>query len=338
MARLLGKVDRSQRILELGAGYSPVAPKSAGWRTHVVDHASREELQAKYANAGVDTGLIEEVDTIWHGGPLHEAVPPDMLDQVDLIIASHVLEHIPDLVGFFQSASQLVRLGGSLSVALPDRRYCFDCFRPWTTTGSLLEAHHRGVSRHGLKTAFDHLAYSASINGEIAWGPRPVRDPTLLDPFAVAADIVGSFDDQRNEPYRDYHAWQFTPAGFQLVMLELAALGVSDWQVTSVYRTENFEFFVVLRRRVAQPLAPASLQSQRQELLVAQLAEVREQVDFMLETAEPAPAPQSDIYREVITTLHDQDRRLQNVGNTRLASRHSRSVPAFLAKDRPQAR
>src|SRR5208283_2921376 len=162
MSRLLGTADRAQQIVEIGAGYCPVAPKSGGWNTHVVDHASRDELRTKYAAAAVDRQAIEEVDTVWHDGALHEAVPAALVGHVDRIIASHVLEHIPDLIGFFDSAARLSSPDGALSIALPDRRYCFDCFKPWTTTGDVLEAHRRRPSRHSLKTAFDHVAYSAA--------------------------------------------------------------------------------------------------------------------------------------------------------------------------------
>ena len=312
---MLGTANRSQRILELGAGYSPIAPKADGWQTHVVDHATHHELRAKYANAGVDTGSIEEIDTIWRGGPLHEAVPPSLLGQIDLIIASHVLEHIPDLAGFLQSASHLVRQGGLLSVALPDRRYCFDCFRPWTTTGDLLEAHQRKMQRHSLKTAFDHVAYSAAVDGQIAWGPSPVGEPALLNSFAAAADVTNLFADWPNGPYQDYHAWQFTPASFRLVTLELAALGISDWQVMTLHGPENFEFFAVLNSSNVQQLDPSILQTQRQRLLLTQMAEIREQIDFIIGPA-VTPEFKLDAYREIMTKLADQDRQLREMAET----------------------
>jgi hypothetical protein len=316
ITRLLGTATRSQCLLELGAGYNPVAPKSGGWKTHVVDHATRGELQKKYATGGVDTDLIEDVDTIWRGGSLHEAVPADLLNHVDLIIASHVLEHIPDLIGFFQSASQLVRFGGLLSVALPDRRYCFDCFRPWTTTGGLLEAHHQDMNRHSLRTAFDHVAYSATVDGQLAWAPRPVGEPVLMDPFAAAESTVNLFGGHSCGPYQDYHAWQFTPAGFRLIMLELLALGVCDWQVAALHGPENFEFFAVLRRSGTQQLDPATLQTQRQSLLLAQLAETREQINFIMGGAEAAPGHEREMYDELIAKLTEQDRRLREMSET----------------------
>lgn len=282
IARLLGTTHRSQRIIEIGAGYCPAAPKAGGWRTHVVDHGSREDLQKKYAEAKVDLKAIEYVDTIWGEGPLHDAVPPDLKGQIDIIIASHVLEHIPDLVGFLDSASHLVGSEGTLSVALPDRRYCFDCFKPWTTTGDLIEAHDRSLNRHSLKTAFNHMAYSAVVDGHLAWGPRPIGLPVLLDDFKAAADTVALFHSPLTSPYADYHAWQFTPAGFQLTMLELKALRLTDWQIETLEGPENFEFFVSMRRHGLIGYDGPDLQTQRRDLLVRQLFEAREQIDFML--------------------------------------------------------
>jgi hypothetical protein len=315
-ARLLGTVTRSQQILEMGPGYSPIAPKAGGWQAHVVDHATRDELRSKYAPADVDIDLIEDVDTVWRDGQLHEAVPVDLLDRVDLIIASHVLEHIPDLIGFLQSASRLVRLGGSLSVALPDRRYCFDCFRPWTTTGGLLEAHQRNLTRHSLNTAYDHMAYSATVDGQLAWGPHPIGQPLLMDPFEAAARTAGLSNARVDGPYQDYHAWQFTPAGFRLAMLEVAALGISDWQVTELHGPENFEFFAVMRRGSVKRSDPVSLQAERQRLLLAQLAETREQIDFILTAAQATAEREVGAHQQLTAKLADHDRQLQELAET----------------------
>ena len=314
MTRLLGGTERSKQVLEIGAGYSPVAPKAKGWLTHVVDHTTQEALRQKYISANVDTALIEAVDTVWEGGTLHEAVPQSLLGQVDLIIASHVLEHMPDLIGFFISASRLVRPGGVLSVALPDRRYCFDCFKPWTTTGELLEAHHRGVTRHGLRTAFDAFAYSAVMDGQLAWCPRPVGKPSFMNGFEAAREAYAQFRRDDDMPYQDHHAWQFTPMGFKLIMLELGALGVTDWAIETLHGPENFEFFVSLRRVDPVAVEPEILQSQRRDLLLRQMAESREQIDFILGGSSAAlPGPVSKNRAGVEETLEDHERRLTSL-------------------------
>lgn len=319
ITRLLGTADRSHRIIEIGPGYFPVAPKSSGWRTHVVDHAPQAELRQKYSTAGVDLGAIEEVDTIWQGGPLHEAVPASLLGKVDAIIASHVLEHIPDLIGFLESAGRLVAPDGFLSIALPDRRYCFDCLKPWTTTGDLLDARHRGSRRHSLKTAFNHMAYSAVVDGQLAWGPRPVTTPVLLDPFQAAARTLDSFRNEQDGAYADYHAWQFTPAGFRLAVLELGELRLSNWRVETLEGPENFEFFAVLRPGGRAAADPGQLQAERRDLLICQLREAREQIDFILgreDAAGPRPAETERIYQPLVEKLADQDNRLREMAET----------------------
>ena len=280
---------RSDQIIEIGAGYTPIAPKSRGWQTHVVDHASREALRAKYSGqiaavdlAAVDTSAIEEVDTVWQGGPLHEAIPDHLMRKIDLIIASHVLEHMPDLIGFLQSASRLVKPEGVIAVALPDRRLCFDFYKPWSTTGDLLDAYQRRLQRHTVKTAFNHMAYSASAEGKLAWAPGPVQRPDLMDPFATASQVVNQLLGDSDQAYADYHAWQFTPSSFRLIILELAALGLSEWSVQSLAVTGSFEFFVRLARGKDQNLPSIKLQALRQDLLMAQLLEAREQIEWLL--------------------------------------------------------
>jgi hypothetical protein len=95
--KILAEISRGARVLELGPSYSPIAPKSEGWDSCTVDHASREALVEKYrSDPSVDVSRIEEVDVVWDEGPLDEALPATCLGTFDAFIGSHVLEHIPD--------------------------------------------------------------------------------------------------------------------------------------------------------------------------------------------------------------------------------------------------
>lgn len=329
--RLLRTATPSQQLVEIGAGYSPIAPKSGGWNTHVIDHASRDELRAKYAGASVDTRAIEDVDTVWREGALHDAVPPRLIGHVDMIIASHVLEHMPDLIGFFSSASRLVAPGGALSIALPDKRYCFDCYKPTTTTGDLLDAHRRGACRHSLKTAFNHVAYSATVDGQLAWAPRPITPPVLLDSFARAAATAACFNDDETRPYEDYHAWHFTAASFELALMELNEVGLADWHLEALEGPENFEFFALLRRGRGVQLDSEQLKAKRRQLLIDQLTETREQIDFMLGRSEhPRSVSEPERAEHLAAKLAQQDIPLRltskYLATIRLALRSLRSL------------
>lgn len=318
IARLLSTSTKSDRIIEIGAGYCPVAPKSGGWRTHVVDHADQDALRAKYAQASVDLTAIEDVDTVWQEGSLHDAVPAELHGQFETLIASHVLEHLPDLIGFLGSAEKLLTSSGTISIALPDRRFCFDYFKPMPTTGDLLEAHVNRRTRHSLRTAWNHLAYSVTVKGELAWGQHAVERPAFIDPFAVAMATQATFSDDSSRPYADYHVWPFTPASFSLAMLELGQLGAIDWRVDSMHGPERFEFYAILRRGAQRMADPEMLQQRRMDLLQQQLLELREQIDFAvvgggLLSTPGRPPPDSDSLHEVFTAIRAQDARLSSL-------------------------
>jgi tetratricopeptide (TPR) repeat protein len=89
------------------------------------------------------------------------------------------------------------------------------------------------------------------------------------------------------------HAWQFTPASFQLLMLELARLGVTDWRVERIGPVVGCEFHAWLRRggrEAATALTDSELNAQRLALLKRTLLEAKEQIEFLMPAQTPTPA------------------------------------------------
>jgi hypothetical protein len=94
---LLESVARTASIIEIGASFNPIAPKTQGWNTKIIDVGTKSELTEKYrGTSGVDVANIEEVDFVWRDGPLIDAVPLEHHGTFDAFIASHVIEHQPD--------------------------------------------------------------------------------------------------------------------------------------------------------------------------------------------------------------------------------------------------
>jgi hypothetical protein len=280
---LLSGLSRDSRLIEIGPSYNPLAAKAAGWRTTIVDHGDRAALVAKYArDPSVDTTRIEEIDIVWTGGPLEEAFPAHDRGGYAAVIASHVLEHVPDPIGFFRAAEALVdSRSGLLRLALPDRRLCFDVFRPMSTTGRVLAAHRAGATRHGYAELFDHVAYLARLDGRAAWGAEPLTglalDHTIEQAYRHAEH--GSLPEAR---YVDCHAWQFTPASFELLVLELAAVGIIDWRIDWIEPQPAVEFLVSLSRPRLD-IAAGELQARRCELLKRMLIEMRDVADRLVQ-------------------------------------------------------
>ncbi len=279
-AWLLGGARPSDKIVEIGPSYSPIAPKSSGWAVHVVDHATQPDLRTKYVPMGVDVSAIEAVDSVWTGGALHEAIPAELHGGFDLLIASHVIEHLPNFVAFFSSASTLLKPTGEIALAVPDLRYCFDFFRPLSTTGNVLEAHRTNRSRHGRRDIWDQAAYGVLRDRAGVWDDNAGPDFDFAGPFEAAVEAYRGYDDDGEMPYRDCHAWQFTPTRFRLVMLELAQLGLVDWRIADLDGS-GAEFLCRLRRG-AGAFDAATLQRMRMDLLMQELAETQTQIGLAL--------------------------------------------------------
>jgi SAM-dependent methyltransferase len=281
--RLLTAIGPDMSVLELGPSFAPVAPRAEGWNVCVVDHLPRAELIEKYrGHANVDVSRIEEVDVVWSDTALHEAVPVSLHGTFNACIASHVLEHVPDPLGLFRSLEKLLYRDGIVSLAIPDKRFCFDFFKPLSTAGGLLAARAQKPVRHSLQTRFEYEAYNVSSRGEISWGARHVTELRLLksiDEAKLACDTHGT---TASDPYVDCHAWHFTPSSFALAVLELGAIGELDFHIECAFPTSGSEFFVTLRRGASVPSSAQDLQARRLELLLVTLAEIREQADLVL--------------------------------------------------------
>jgi SAM-dependent methyltransferase len=323
---LLQSLDPAARIIEIGPSYNPIAPKRDGWNTKTVDVAPRAELVEKYRASNVNLDLIEEVDFIWRGGPLSSAVPAHCHGAFDALIASHVIEHTPNLVDFLNSAAMLLAPTGNMLLAIPDKRFCADYFRPLTSTGDILAAHKGQRTRHTNKTLFDYHSRSALARYQHPWDEKPewhqcwgqsrVDEIMLWYPLEQAYSLFDGINEDNTSAYVDAHAWVFTPANFELVVLELARLKLIDWQVDKIGPALGCEFFVRLRRggaEAAAALAAPDLLERRLALLRHALYETKQQISYFAfsepprdpalkqaDVASPSPGAEYPMMRSIL--------------------------------------
>ncbi|MBN2885764.1 MAG: methyltransferase domain-containing protein [Chromatiaceae bacterium] len=246
--KALSGLNRQGRGLEIGPSYNPIAPKRAGYQVQVLDHLSAEELRQKYASQvmtnGVNLDNIEEVDFVWRGEPLAELVGERAC--FDWIIASHVIEHMPDPIGFFQQCELLLKPGGRLSLIVPDKRYCFDYFNAPTSTGDWLDAHAERRTHPSPGQVFTHLANSCRKGGLVAWWAAAKGDFELIHTFGQAREHVEALMNGTARDYIDVHCWRFTPASFAIMLADVRALGLTRLEPVLGFPTEGCEFYVTL--------------------------------------------------------------------------------------------
>jgi SAM-dependent methyltransferase len=247
--KILSHLDKNGLGVEIGPSYNPAAPKRAGFKVHIIDHATREELIEKYTNHNVPLDNIEEVDFVWTGQPYTELVGKSKY--YDWIIASHLIEHVPDFIGFLQNCDSILKDEGVLSLVVPDHRYCFDTFRPMSGLSKFVDAHVRRDVVHTTGTAVEHHGYVVKKGNSIAWHANFPGEYKFAYPFQAAQD---SIDAQKSgassTEFQDYHAWCFTPNSFRLIIQDLYSLGLIPFQEIAFFPTTNScEFFIALGRR-----------------------------------------------------------------------------------------
>jgi len=236
--------------LEIGPSYNPVAPKKAGYNIEVLDHAPAENLREKYRNDDdVDNSHhklanIEEVDYVWSGEALDELTGKK--NYYDYIIASHVIEHTPNLVTFLQQCQTMLKPGGVLALAVPDRRYCFDYLRPNSTAGQVLQAWHDKRVFHTPGTIFDFCSQYSLRAGSGCWGKNSTDELVYANPPETAAGMMALA--MRQEEYIDAHNWCFTPASFRLIMMELINLSLIEFYECSYFSMPTCEFIISYRK------------------------------------------------------------------------------------------
>jgi SAM-dependent methyltransferase len=128
--------------IEIGALHNPLPlPRAA--RVRYVDRLPVSELRRHYPE--LEQEPLVEVEILDDGERL--ATISD--SSLDFVVANHFLEHTQDPVGTLLNAFRVLRPGGVLYLAVPDKRHTFDSDRPVTPFEHLLRDFDEGphVSR-----------------------------------------------------------------------------------------------------------------------------------------------------------------------------------------------
>ena len=238
--KILSHIPQSGKGLEIGPSYAPITPRSKGWDCDVLDHLDSEGLRQKYG-PGVPIEKIEPVDFIWSGETYSELVGDR---KYDYIIASHVIEHVPNLIGFLEDCRKILKPSGVLSLAIPDMRFCFDCLRSVSDVGHVVDAHLSNHSQSSPGRVLDYFSKAVLWKGTYLWSDETLTDLDFMNPLDLGA-FAFSMALKENRSY-DVHNWTFTPASFKYILQTLNEIGFVDLYEICSHPTEHGEFFITL--------------------------------------------------------------------------------------------
>jgi hypothetical protein len=306
VAYLTQGIEKSHRGIEIGPFYNPIAPKNHGWKTVIVDFTDQNgllEIARNHTSKDIRerTDYIEPVDVVWRGQPLDEACLSINRDGFGYLIASHVIEHVPDVVGFLKQISRLANDDFVLSLAVPDCRLTFDFFKPLSTTADALLAHRSNRKLHSPETMFVARAYMAWRGGAGAWQPGSSAEfsfPETLDSAHQQYLSYLSGIENGTQTYVDSHCWYWTPSSFMLMMLELNHLRYIDFVIDDIVPGPASEFLVRMKRG-HHGLSDSDLHSKRLQLMMT----TREELAGALVTECDAPPKQNGSPQNSIVSM-----------------------------------
>jgi SAM-dependent methyltransferase len=229
-------------ILEIGALDSPTFPRPEH-RVWFADFTDTEDLARKGdKNPRYERSRLVHVDY-----PIRGCRYRDVVDRrFDLIVANHVIEHVPDVITWLDDLGGLLRSGGQVFLSVPDRRYTFDILRRESNLVDLLRAHEARKSKPDFGDLFDHLWHYRPVKASEIWAGT--HGAKLAHPRMSPTETLREARRQAAGDYHDVHCHVFTQNSFAALLeqlRELGLLGFSQLSVGSVARNTN-EFHVFL--------------------------------------------------------------------------------------------
>jgi SAM-dependent methyltransferase len=275
---LLRHIGPGARGIEVAPWLNPIIPPGGERSVVVLDRLDRPALLARAEQIpSIDKAMIPriaDVDLVGSASEIAELTRARFGPEArfDFVVSSHNLEHLPDPVRFLRGCEVLLTAGGIVAMAVPDKRACFDFFRPPSSTAEMLQAFHERRERPSFAQTFSQDAYSAVLrrgNGEgqpFTIDEHPGRIALGGDLAKAYSEWLGRIEAGATE-YRDTHCWTFTPSSLELILTELILLGLINFEIVSVTRTLGVEFIVHLRKRPQHVPAQSGL-AERRELLL----------------------------------------------------------------------
>jgi SAM-dependent methyltransferase len=208
--------------LEIGALHMPLKlPPQA--KVRYVDRLSVAGLREHYPELK-ELELVE-VDVIDDGERLTTIAD----SSVDFLVANHFLEHCQDPIGTLANHFRVLRPGGTLYLAVPDKRYTFDRERPVTPLGHVIRDHTEGP------------AWSRSEH-YLEWAEKV--DRVLNDvPEEEATERAHVFE--KNQYSIHFHVW--TPTDFLEMLIHCRTTLLPELNVLTLQQNSG-EFIAVISK------------------------------------------------------------------------------------------
>lgn len=251
---VMSRLPAQGRGLEIAPYFHPITDRSLH-DVFYVDCIDNDEIQRKAAaNPGSVGREVPRIDAVWvPGRRLAQCVGGRRFSYA---IACHVLEHVPNPLGWLEEILECVTVGGRVAILLPDRSASMDYYRPLTSFAQVVGWSIEKPSRPTATQVMDFLSQSFHDDGTTAFAAG-------MPPFA---DMRRQYSDQQaidfarfvhsTGTYLDVHCSVWTADSFVEVFDRVRAVGLLAVTIDGPYRgftgSPPGEFLVYLEK-TAEP-------------------------------------------------------------------------------------
>lgn len=245
----LSPLNVTGRGIEIAPYFNPFLDKSQ-YNVVYTDYLSTEELKAKAAsNPTALSKAVPEIDFVWKPGRTLKDCMGVSSEPFDYAFASHVIEHVPNTIGWLNDILDVLKVGAKLALIVPDRADTFDYYRKETTASDLIGAF---VERREIPTpsqVFDFMSRCVEDSG--------LRPKSFGEGYDFGS-VKRSYTDEdalrttlstySNHAYIDVHCTVWTDRSFVEVFRYITSLGVMNVDVSDAVKITPGEFAVHLTK------------------------------------------------------------------------------------------
>ena len=214
--------------VEIGPKDIPALPPDHP-NARFLDYLDQAALRLKHASdRSIKTERIPFIHYIWTGQQSYRELTHG--GHFQLVIASHVAEHVPDLITWLRQIGEVLTADGILRLVIPDKRYCFDFRRRLSGVADLAEAYIERRTKPSVAAAYDNAARvpPKHNSARMHWAGSPLDYELTEDlhttAFAAATKALTEGD-------FGVHSWQWTPETFVYQMAILFRAGLIPLKV-----------------------------------------------------------------------------------------------------------
>ena len=260
---LMQGLSTASPVLEFGPLDKPLLNKNSS-KVFYIDYTDLANLQKIYANEkDVVVENICSPDFILNGLSLAKLTEGKKFQG---IVASHVIEHVPNIIDWLKETANLLDDSGILNLAIPDKRFCFDSHRALSTATDMIGAFLNNEKKPTPRMIFDQNAYYIEQDTYGIWrnGARPIKNPDARLKYALEQAQLCLNTDQ----YMNVHCWVFTPESFLHCIHSLIEMDLFDFEIAFFEPTAigQGEFFISLKKLSVTLSIEAKKQRQRESL------------------------------------------------------------------------